>query len=325
MLKRYRHIILGEQISISKIYSFHYSELAKNYVYGGERHDFWEFLYVDKGEVEISTDYSTFYLKQGEIVFYAPNEFHSLSCKRGTPPNIFIVAFDSDSEALRFFEHKTLHLGNAERELLSQLIDEGNKLFELPVARPYARPYADPNTGKQLHPLTRKAVPEFGSEQLLKIYLEALLIRLIRNNQEQAIQPKLSSITREKGQRDLIARICAYLDERLMEHPTLDSVCTEFALSKTHLRAIFREHAGCGLTEYIGKLRIERAKQYIREDSCNVTEIAERLGYSSIHYFSRQFKKSTGIAPSEYLKTMKARMRPTELPPDGEGQAKQLG
>ncbi|MDF2661286.1 MAG: AraC family transcriptional regulator [Paenibacillus sp.] len=58
----------------------------------------------------------------------------------------------------------------------------------------------------------------------------------------------------------------------------------------------------------MSKLRIERAKQHIREDTCNVTEIAERLGYTSIHYFSRQFKKATGMAPSEYLKTMKAQM-----------------
>lgn len=304
MEKRYRHIMLREQISIDKIYSFHYSELNKGYAHNGEKHYFWEFLYVDKGELEVSTDYSTFHLQQGDIVFYSPNEFHSLKCNRKTPPNIFIVAFDCSSEAMRFFTHKALRLGNGERELLSQLIDEGNKLFELPVARPYAGPKPD----KPTHPLTRKESPEFGSEQLIKIYLEALLIRLIRNNQERAIKPKLSSITKEKGQRDLIGRIVEYLDAHLLEHPTLDSVCAEFALSKTHLRAVFREHTGCGIAEYIGKLRIERAKQHIREETCNVTEIAEMLGYSSIHYFSRQFKKATGMAPSEYLKTMKARM-----------------
>lgn len=307
MEKRYRHILLREQISIDKIYSFHYNELNKDYTYGGEQHDFWEFLYVDKGELEITTDFSTFHLKQGEMVFYSPNEFHALKCNRRTPPNIFIISFDCQSEAMLFFTHKALRLGNGERELLSLLIEEGNKLFELPVARPYAVPKPE-KPEKPTHPLTRKENPEFGSEQLIKIYLEALLIRLIRNNQERAIEPKLSSITKEKGQRDLIGRIVEYLDAHLLENPTLDDVCTEFALSKTHLRAVFREHTGCGITEHIGKLRIERARQYIREETCNVTEIAERLGYSSIHYFSRQFKKATGMAPSEYLKTMKARM-----------------
>lgn len=307
MGKRYRHIKLREQISIDKIYSFHYNELNKDYVYKGEKHFFWEFLYLDKGELEVSTASNTFHLKQGEIVFYSPYEFHSLRCDRKTASNIFIIAFDCRSEAMQFFTGKALKLGNGDRELLSQLIDEGNKLFAIPVARPYVwtKPGSPPK-----NPLTRKEKPEFGAEQLIKIYLEALFIRLIRNNQAQARppKPKLSSITKEKGQRELVSRIVDYLEAHLLEHPTLDRLCAEFTSSKTHLRAIFREHIGCGITEYIGRLRIERAKQHIREETYNVTEIAERLGYSSIHYFSRQFKKETGMAPSEYLKTMKARM-----------------
>ncbi|MEF3309888.1 AraC family transcriptional regulator [Paenibacillus sp. GYB004] len=304
MRKRHRHIKLREQISVDKIYSFHYNELRQGYVYSGEKHDFWEFLYVDKGEVEITTDFSTFHVKQGDIVFYTPNEFHSLRCNRKTPPNIFIISFECKSEAMSFFSHKALHLGNEERQLLSQIIEEGNKLFVLPVARPYSVTVKR----KSAHPLTRKEKFDFGTEQLIKIYLEALFIRLIRNNQVQAQKPKLSSITKEKGQRELVGRIVRYLEEHLHEHPSIDRLCAEFALSKTHLRTVFRQHTGSGITEYMSKLRIERAKQHIREDTCNITEIAERLGYTSIHYFSRQFKKATGMAPSEYLKTMKAQM-----------------
>ncbi|CAG7646345.1 HTH-type transcriptional activator RhaR [Paenibacillus solanacearum] len=303
MSNRYRHIRLKEQISINKIYSFHYNELNKDYVYLGEQHNFWEFLYVDKGEVEITTDFSTFHLKQGDMVFYTPNEFHSLRCNRKTPPNIFIISFDCQSSAMRFFSHKMLRLGNDERLLLSQLIEEGNKLFVMPIVGPHAHPPKKPK-----HPLTRKEKPEFGAEQMIKIYLEALLIRLIRNNREQTPKPKLSSITKEKGDRELVRRIVDYLEAHMSDHPPLDRLCAEFALSKTQLRAIFREHTGCGITEYVGRLRIERAKQHIREETSNVTEIAEQLGYSSIHYFSRQFKKATGMTPSEYLKTMKAQM-----------------
>ncbi|GAA3407091.1 AraC family transcriptional regulator [Paenibacillus hodogayensis] len=299
----FRHIRLKEQICIDKIYSFHYTELNKDYVYRGEQHNFWEFLYLDRGEIEVSTDSNTFHLKQGEIVFYSPNEFHSLRCNHKTAPNIFIIAFDCRSEAMSFFTHKALKLGNGDRELLSQLIEEGNKLFMLPIAWPYVW-----HKPKRPHPLTRKDKPEFGSEQLIKIYLEALFIRLIRNNQTPGIKPKLSSVTKEKGERDFVSRVTGYLDEHLRENPTLDQLCAEFACSKTHLRALFREHTGSGVTEYVGRLRIERAKQHIREETCNVTEIAERLGYSSIHYFSRQFKKQTGMSPSEYARTMKARM-----------------
>ncbi|WP_158606377.1 helix-turn-helix domain-containing protein [Paenibacillus ginsengarvi] len=304
MNRRYRHIVLQEQLTIDKIYSFHYTELNKNYVYSGEQHSFWEFLYVDKGEVEVTTDFTTFHLKQGEIIFYSPDEFHSLRCNQKTPPNVFIIAFDCESEAMRFFSRKAFSVGDEERKLLLLLLDEGAKLFKLPIIWP---PGWKPD--RTVHRLTKNEDPEFGCEQLIKIYLEALLIRLVRNNRAQTTpKAKLSSITKEKSKDELIDRIVDYLRLHLSEHPTQEQICTAFALSKTHLRAVFREHTDYGITEYIVKMRIDLAKQMIREETRNLTEIAEHLGYSSLHYFSRQFKKATGVSPSEYLKTMKARM-----------------
>lgn len=57
--------------------------------------------------------------------------------------------------------------------------------------------------------------------------------------------------------------------------------------------------------EYFGAMKIEAAQRMIREGACNFTEIAALLGYSSIHYFSRHFKKVTGMTPSEYASSVK--------------------
>ena len=57
--------------------------------------------------------------------------------------------------------------------------------------------------------------------------------------------------------------------------------------------------------EYFGKLKIARAKEMIREGSRNFTEIAAALGYQSIYYFSRHFKKVSGMTPSEYASSVK--------------------
>ncbi len=53
-------------------------------------------------------------------------------------------------------------------------------------------------------------------------------------------------------------------------------------------------------------MKIDAAKQLIRTEQMNFTQISEKLGYSSIHYFSRQFKKVTGMTPSEYASSIKA-------------------
>jgi YesN/AraC family two-component response regulator len=56
--------------------------------------------------------------------------------------------------------------------------------------------------------------------------------------------------------------------------------------------------------EYFYRLKIEEAKRLIRNGTNNFTQIADKLGYSTIHYFSRQFKKIVGMSPSEYSKSI---------------------
>ncbi len=52
-------------------------------------------------------------------------------------------------------------------------------------------------------------------------------------------------------------------------------------------------------------MKIDTAKQLIRDNHLNFTEISDRLGYTSVHYFSRQFKKLTGMTPSEYATSIR--------------------
>ena len=61
------------------------------------------------------------------------------------------------------------------------------------------------------------------------------------------------------------------------------------------------------MIDFFTKMKVEYAKELIREKNQNFTQISEFLGYSSIHYFSRQFKKITGMTPSEYTASIMAR------------------
>ena len=62
----------------------------------------------------------------------------------------------------------------------------------------------------------------------------------------------------------------------------------------------------CGVIEFFSRMKIDFAKQLIRENDMNFTQISDFLGYSSIHYFSRQFKKLSGMTPTEYATSIKA-------------------
>ena len=82
--------------------------------------------------------------------------------------------------------------------------------------------------------------------------------------------------------------------------------CHEFSIGRAHLQRIFREHTGLGAIEYFCQMRISAAKQLIRENKMNLTDTAKTLGYTSIHYFSKQFKKITGIPPSRYQESIRS-------------------
>ena len=77
-------------------------------------------------------------------------------------------------------------------------------------------------------------------------------------------------------------------------------------VGRAQLLKLFKDENGCGVIDYFSHLKIETAKKMIREESGNFSQISDYLGYSSIHYFSRQFKKFTGMTPSEYASSIKA-------------------
>lgn len=294
----YDRFQLQQELVIDEIYTFFFYELRKNYYFEGEKHDFWEFLYVDKGEIEIATEHHVFEMKQGDMVFYSPNEFHSCRASSKYAPNVIIISFECGSPAMSFFAGKQFRLEDDERAILTRLVKEAYDAFDPPI-----------NAWKRSRLLGRKEGAPFGSEQLIKNYLEILLIGMIRRGQSvDRFSPKLSSLVQETNRQDLVQQIIAYMNEHIGDSLTLDSLCTVFQTGKTQLKTCFKAGTGHGIIEYFQRLKIEKAKMMIREGTSNFTEIADMLGYSSIHYFSRHFKKATGTTPSEYARTVGARI-----------------
>lgn len=292
----YIKTVLKDDIVIKKIVSIHYFEYARDYVFEGERHDFWEFVYVDKGELEVMADDSGFKLKQGEMIFHKPNEFHNVWANGKVGPNLVIVTFECKSSAIRYFENKILCIDDTQKNLLARIIWEAKEAFSSPLNLTYQQK------------IKKKQHPPFGSEQLIRIYLEQMLICLIRKGKSAEGTGKLSSSVKERSDNNLITRITEYLKGNIRTNLTFEDVCRFSKLSRTSLKVLFREHAGMGVMEYFRNLKIEASKKMIREEQYNFTEIANQLGYSSIHYFSRHFKKATDMTPSQYATSVKVKM-----------------
>lgn len=278
-------------IEIEQILTLYYFEFSKEYSYTGEKHDFWELVYVDKGELEVAADYEGYKLKEGDIIFHKPNEFHNLWANGISAPNVLVISFVCHSPMMSFFENKIMRLASGERELLAKVLKEAKDVFH-------------PNLGRLYKEDTRLVNPRIGAEQMMYIYLCQFLIRLIRDETLNVNQDRTNKSTQKKFEKAIVNDIIQFMNERIGDSLLMEDICKEFFLSKTYLKTIFKKETGYAVMYYFKMLKMKEAKKYIRERNLSFTQIAQKLGFDSIHYFSNSFKKQTGLCPSEYIRSI---------------------
>ena len=285
---------LFTDISISKVITIHYFEHAKDYVFPGEKHDFWEFVYVDRGKVEVIAGTQGYELKQGEIIFHKPKEYHSLWANGQIAPNLVVITFISTSHAMDFFKDKILTIDSHQKQLMAEIINESKKAFVSDLSDPY------------MTALERSKTRSFGSEQLINLYLEQLLIQLRRSGSAVKAHQRLSSVAKERADKKSVETIIGYLKDNIAGSLSFSDILRSSNMGSTHLKNVFKNKTGFSVMEYYRKLKIENAKLMIREKELNMTEIANNLAYKSIHHFSKQFKDIEGMSPTEYARSIKA-------------------
>lgn len=287
---------LQEDLKIDSIITLHYFEYMKDFIFQGEAHDFWEFLYVDNGTVSVRYDDTWMTLNTGDIIFHQPNEFHAIKSIGRNSPNLVVISFICHSPAMKHFIHKSYTLTNEERSLISHIISEGKKTFSTPMNIP------------SVEQVQIKDKTPFASQQLIILYLELFLITCIRNHQENTAPffaaPK-NTPEKQTTKQSRLEEVIQFMEDHICEQLKLSDICSEFSISRSSLQSLFHSEKDCGVIDYFNQMKIQRAKDIIREGTMNFTEIAYYLSYSSLPYFSRQFKAALGMSPSEYSSSVK--------------------
>ena len=192
--------------------------------------------------------------------------------------------------ATEFFDKKIFTLGKTEKTLLTLFLKEARVALGK-----ITDDYHD------TAPLDFSSAPR-GSFQLLECYLTEFLLVLLRGGDESGSTILRSENSRALGQSSLTELIVAYLEENVNGAITLSDICTRFFIGKTQLCRLFDDHVGKSPMEYFSNLKIKEAKKLLRQGELSVSRIADLLSYSSIHNFSRSFKKTVGISPTDYRK-----------------------
>lgn len=289
--------VLEKEIVIDSIITIHYFEYTRDFVFKGEKHDFWEFLYVDKGQVSVCQDDTWHTLSRGEIIFHKPNEFHAIRSMGKESINLVVMSFKTRSPAISFFEKRIGIVNQSERQYISLLIQEAKDAFSTPLNEP------------AVEQVRLRPEGNFAAQQMISMYLEMLLISFYRGghpNLAETRHPHVREVPLLHTERDArFEEICDYLEFRICDRLTVSDLTRHFSVSRSMLQALFHEETGAGIMDYFAKLKIKRAKEIIRDGTMNLTEISYFLSYSSLPAFSKQFKKITGMSPQAYAGSVK--------------------
>ncbi|MDA8425953.1 MAG: response regulator [Treponema sp.] len=180
-----------------------------------------------------------------------------------TSPGTYVFEDDTETVLALVQNIDEAHLGAAKAEIESSA---SSQLIQVPVLA--SRIVADPRNG------LCDAYEELRTELADGGNCEAFVVLAINFIGQQYYDPGLS----------------------------LESSAQELQLSPGYLSRLMKRETGLSFIEYLNRVRVKKATQFMNDPAAKMFEIAERVGYRSQHYFSRAFRKVMGISPSEYKK-----------------------
>ncbi len=283
-MRKYYSYYVKKALTITNLVTIEHMVLPPDFSYPEETHLFHEFVYVDNGALCFHTDKEEALLKQGDCYLLAPGERHFHTSLNNQSATVFFVCFNCKSDFASIIYGKST-LDKEMKKLIIDIVTEAKNAFRFPFE-------------KKLVPLDK---PTFGSQQLIENYIEALLIRLIRQHihDNSEIKFVMNSVEFENS---LVNDIVVILKEHLYGHINLDHISEKTFYSKTYINNIFKKNLGYSIIQYYNRLKVQEAKSLLRED-IPAAVISDKLHFESPNYFTKVFKKYTGMTPSQYKKT----------------------
>lgn len=263
---------ISSSLDISEIYTKFYQEKGTNYNFSGEKHSYWELTYVDKGELLTTIDGVSYHLKQGDLIFYAPMQFHTQSTFEKISSSYLTINFKMNFNHADLLCNKIFSIQRDSYFIVTRLIEElsNNNLY---------------------------------SDDLSLCYLKELIIQMLRLDNSH-FHSKPTTHMQQTYENELLNDILLYIDDNIYEKISVSTLCDHFCISTSMLHSLFRKNMNNTAKNYINELKLSKSKELIRNSTHTLSEISEMLGFSSIHYFSKKFKSYFNISPTEYSKSI---------------------
>ena len=250
---------------------------------GGESHSMAEVKYIERGTHVTLLDGVRYTIEEGQMLLYAPFAYHDFACKNNTLAGI--IAFETDSPEFAELYNRVITLTARQRQMITRILDIGEDMLKI----------VSPEEG------VVGMVPKDDIDPLelqkLKNQLELFFLDVY-------LSLKNGSTNQKIYRADQFDMLVGYMRSRVREDISLNDISKACSMSVSKVKLIFKEQCGVSPIAYFISLKIDEAKRLIAETPMNFTQISEYLGFTSAHYFSKLFKKKTGMTPSEYSKSL---------------------
>jgi AraC-like DNA-binding protein len=269
-------------LEISKVTRFYdFSMITKHF------HDSYEIYFLLEGERYYFIDKEIYHVPPGSLVLVNREQIHKTSMAENAYHSRILLQLDP-----KIFNPYLVNLG----------LPDPDELF----SSRYGVIRLEDKDKIRVEALYQEVLKELQNKKdrydiQVKLIVAELIVLICRYSRGDNILKDLEE--KQTGKHNKVREVAEYLWDCCETDESLVQIASRFYISKSYLSRIFKEITGFTINEYINIARIKKAKHLLHHSEYTITEISFKIGYESITYFERVFKKFVGISPNQYRKS----------------------
>ena len=241
----------------------------------------YEINYIVSGKGYFYTNECLHAVREGDIYINLPGEIHRWSADNVEHLRMFYIGFNFSSYSDG--QNPFINLQKAFDSIKSPICKD-----RLDIQVPFINIFKE---------LMYKS--EYSS-LMIKTYLHQIIMMVYRNFFDLKENRYLPENSMDNNNKKLVYRIISFVDSNMLRIDKLSEIEKELRYSYSYLSHLFSRETGMSMYQYYNNKRIEYAVELLINDNINVSEIASKLQYQSVHSFSKAFCKSMGVPPLAY-------------------------
>lgn len=250
-------------------------------------HYFAEFIYMLHGSAEMTADNHTYLVREGDLMIFAPACVHSILAVNGELPVYAVLKFDLS-------KFPSISSYSPSPSGIFRYASENNMRMHFDAAHT-----SDMECGAIFENCIHEIQDyQYGYDVMLRSQIYQLMFKIIRAWIADGLNIDKCAIRTESDYR--VDNITEYIDHHTTEKIKVSDIAEVCHLSYSAFAAKFRERYGISCKEYIERMRIYKAEEYLLFTDDDINYIGQETGFSDCSHFIKCFKKYRGVTPKQF-------------------------